>query len=322
MNRAVLLAILTGLVLLGFAASIMTGKVWVPFELWFADDPRGWIITELRLPRAILALSIGAVLGLSGAVLQGYLRNPLADPGLLGVSSGAALGAVLSIFFGLTATPWILPGFGMIGAGITMALLVLLVGRANSIITFVLAGVILSSLTGALTALVISLAPNPFAVSEIITWLMGALTDRSMQDVQISLPFMIIGSGLLLLTGRALDALSLGEDTARSMGINLNRLQWLIVGGTGLAVGAAVSVTGVIGFVGLVVPHLVRPFVRHQPSALLVPSALAGSALLLFADSAVRLLPNASELKLGIAMALLGAPFFLALLFHWRRRLS
>jgi iron complex transport system permease protein len=321
MSRALLLVLLTLLLLLGFVASILAGKIWVPFDLWLADEPRGWIITQLRLPRAILACSIGAVLGLSGAVLQGYLRNPLADPGVLGVSSGAALGAVLSIFLGFTASPWLLPAFGMMGASLTMALLVLLVGRAASVITFVLAGVILSSLTGALTALVISLAPNPYAISEIINWLMGALTDRSLQDVQLALPFMAVGAALLLCTGRALDALALGEDAARSLGVDLARLQWLIVAGTGLCVGASVAVTGVIGFVGLVVPHLLRPLVQQQPSALLLPSALAGAALLLFADSAVRLVPGGGELKLGIAMALLGAPFFLLLLFHWRRTL-
>ncbi len=321
MNRVSLITFLIILVVLAFGINIISGKLWVPFDYWLSDDPRGWIITQLRLPRALLAASIGAVLGLSGAVLQGYLRNPLADPGVLGVSSGAALGAVLSIFFGFAANPWVLPGFGMAGAALTMLLLVALVGRASSAITFVLAGVILSSLTGALTALIISLAPNPYAVSEIVTWLMGALTDRSMTDVQISLPFMALGALLLMFTGRALDALSLGEDAALSLGIDLTRLQALIIIGTGLSVGAAVSVTGVIGFVGLVVPHLLRPLVQQQPSSLLLPSALAGSALLLLADSAVRLVPGASELKLGIAMALLGAPFFLALLFHWRSRL-
>ncbi len=321
MNRGMLLCLLSLLLLLGFAANILSGKIWVPLDVWFADDPRGWIITQLRLPRAILACSIGAVLGLSGAVLQGYLRNPLADPGLLGISSGAALGAVVSIYFGFTASVWLLPVFGMAGAALTLALLVLLVGRAGNVITFVLAGVILSSLTGALTALVISLAPNPYAVAEIINWLMGALTDRGLQDVQFALPFMALGAVLLFCTGRALDALALGEDTARSLGVNLARLQALIVLGTGLCIGASVAVTGVIGFVGLVVPHLVRPLVQQKPSALLLPSALAGAALLLFADAAVRLVPGASELKLGIAMALLGAPFFLGLLFHWRRTL-
>lgn len=318
MNRTLLIILLSCLVLAAFAANIVSGKIWIPFDYWLSNDPRGWIITQLRLPRAILAATIGGALGLCGAVLQGYLRNPLADPGVLGVSSGAALGAVISIYFGVSTAVWVLPAYAMAGASLTMALLLLLVGRGGSVVTFVLAGVILSSLTSALTALVISLAPNPFAVSEIITWLMGALTDRSMNDVKIALPFMAIGAALLFTTGRSLDALSLGEDAARSLGVNLTRLQLVIVLGCGLAVGASVAVTGVIGFVGLVVPHLVRPLVRQQPSALLVPSALAGSALLLIADASVRLISGVAELKLGIAMALLGAPFFLGLLYHKR----
>ncbi len=318
MNRTLLIILLSCLVLAALAANIVSGKIWIPFDYWLSNDPRGWIITQLRLPRAILAATIGGALGLCGAVLQGYLRNPLADPGVLGVSSGAALGAVISIYFGVSTAVWVLPAYAMAGASLTMALLLLLVGRGGSVVTFVLAGVILSSLTSALTALVISLAPNPFAVSEIITWLMGALTDRSMNDVKIALPLMAIGAALLFTTGRSLDALSLGEDAARSLGVNLTRLQLVIVLGCGLAVGASVAVTGVIGFVGLVVPHLVRPLVRQQPSALLVPSALAGSALLLIADASVRLISGVAELKLGIAMALLGAPFFLGLLYHKR----
>jgi iron complex transport system permease protein len=321
MSKRTLLMLLLGLLLLSFAVNMMSGKIWIPLDLWLADGPRGWIITQLRLPRALLAATIGGVLGLSGAVLQGYLRNPLADPGLLGISSGAALGAVTAIYFGYSGAQWMMPSFGIFGAALTMAVLLLLVGRSGSIVTFVLAGVILSSFTSALTALIISLAPNPFAVSEIINWLMGALTDRSMSDVKIALPFMALGVSLLLSVGRALDALSLGEDTAKSLGVNLTKLQWLIVAGCGLAVGASVAVTGVIGFVGLIVPHVIRPLVRAQPSALLLPSALAGSCLLLIADAAVRMVPGAAELKLGIAMALLGTPFFLGLLFYWRKRL-
>jgi iron complex transport system permease protein len=321
MNKSTLIIFLLGLLLILFAVNMMSGKIWIPLDLSFSDGPRGWITTQLRLPRALLAVSIGGVLGLSGAVLQGYLRNPLADPGLLGISSGAALGAVIAIYFGYSGALWMMPSFSMIGAALTMAVLLLLVGRSGSIVTFVLAGVILSSFTSAITALVISLAPNPFAVSEIINWLMGALTDRSMNDVKIALPFMVLGTIILLSVGRALDALSLGEDTAKSLGVNLSKLQWMIVAGCGLTVGASVAITGVIGFVGLIVPHVMRPLVRAQPSALLLPSALAGSCLLLIADAAVRMIPGAAELKLGIAMALLGTPFFLGLLFYWRKQL-
>ena len=309
-------------VLLLFGLSLMAGKVWVPFDAWFSDQAGWWIIFELRLPRAILATAIGAMLGLSGAVLQGYLRNPLADPGLIGVSSGAALGAVASIFFGLAASPFALFACAMAGAGATMLLLGLLVGRSESAIAFILAGTVLSSLAGSATAFLISIAPNPFATSEIVIWLMGALTDRGIDEAGLALPCIAAGMLLLLTTGRSIDALSLGEAAARSLGVRLGRLQAVIVLGLGLGVGAAVAVTGVVGFVGLIVPHIVRPFVGQKPSALLLPSALGGAALLLAADSLVRLAPGAAEVRLGVAMALIGGPFFFVLLFRMRRSMA
>lgn len=314
------------LLLVGIAAgaliSVIAGKVWVPFGAWGSDDPRWLIIAELRLPRTLLATAVGAALGMSGAAMQGYLRNPLADPGLFGVSAGAALGAVLSLFFGLSAPFWLLPSFALIGAAGAMAILALLVGRSGSIIVFTLAGVILSSLAGSLTALAISLSPSPFVTSQIVTWLMGALTDRSWNDVGLAVPLLGAGMAVLALTGRALDALTLGEAAARTMGVDPLRLQWLIVAGVGLCVGGSVAATGVIGFVGLIVPHLVRPFAGHKPSAVLLPSALAGALLVLLADTAVRVAPTVSELRLGIAMSMLGAPFFLLLLVRMRRGLA
>lgn len=302
--------------------SLVAGKVWIPFDAWHASDPRWLIIAELRAPRTVLALAIGAGLGVSGAAMQGYLRNPLADPGLFGVSSGAALGAVVSLFFGYTASAWLLPAFALTGAAVSMALLALLAGRSGSLILFTLAGVMLSSVTGSLTALAISLAPTPFAASEIVTWLMGALTDRSWDDVAIALPLIAGGAALIAATARSLDALTLGQEAARSMGIDPRRLQLLVVAGVGLCVGASVAAAGVIGFVGLMVPHLVRPFAGHRPSAVLLPSALAGALLLALADSLVRAAPTVSELRLGIAMSLLGGPFFLALLLRMRRGLA
>jgi len=203
-----------------------------------------------------------------------------------------------------------------------MGLLALLAGRSGSLILFTLAGVILSSLAGSLTSLMISLAPTPFATTEIVTWLMGALTDRSWDDVILAVPIIAVGMAFLFATGRSLDALTLGEDAARSMGVNVLRLQWFAVLGVGLTVGASVAAAGIIGFVGLIVPHLVRPFAGHRPSAVLLPSALAGALLVVGADSAVRILPSVSELRLGIAMSLLGAPFFMALLFKMHRELS
>ena len=306
------------LTLAAFLLSLMAGKVWIWPMSWAADNADGWIFLELRLPRALLGLCVGAALGLSGAVLQGYLRNPLADPTVLGVSASAALGGVLAIFLGINLVPFGLFGCAMIGAGASI-LLLLAIGRGGGPIGFILGGMVLSTLAGALTAFVISIAPNPFAASEIINWLMGALTDRLMEDVLTALPFMAIGALLLLTTGRALDALTLGENGAKSLGVDLFRLQWLIVLGVGLSVGASVAVSGVVGFVGLIVPHLIRSFYGEQPSRILVPSALGGAILTLTADSLVRLIPGPGEMRLGIAMAVLGAPFFLLLLLRYRR---
>lgn len=318
MTSRFMTGLLLCLTLAAFLLSLMAGKVWIWPMSWAADNADGWIFLELRLPRALLGLCVGAVLGLSGAVLQGYLRNPLADPTVLGVSASAALGGVLAIFLGINLLPFGLFGCAMIGAGASI-LLLLAIGRGGGPIGFILGGMVLSTLAGALTAFVISIAPNPFAASEIINWLMGALTDRLMEDVLTALPFMAIGALLLLTTGRALDALTLGENGAKSLGVDLFRLQWLIVLGVGLSVGASVAVSGVVGFVGLIVPHLIRSLYGEQPSRILLPSALGGAILTLTADSLVRLIPGPGEMRLGIAMAVLGAPFFLLLLLRYRR---
>ena len=304
-----------------FAVSLLAGKVWISPAMFAADPNAAWIISELRLPRAVLGLGIGATLGLSGAVLQGYLRNPLADPSLVGISSSGALGAVIAISLGIAAAPVVLFACALAGAmGATLLLLALSRIDARPI-SFILGGMVLSSLAGALVALIISLAPNPFAVAEIMSWLMGALTDRGWADVAFALPLMALGCALLAFTGRPLDALSLGQDAAQTLGINLQRLQWLIILGLGLGVGASVAVTGVVGFVGLIVPHVMRRWVGERPSALLLPSALGGAALVLAADTLVRLSPGAGEVRLGVAMALIGAPFFLLLLLRSKGRL-
>jgi iron complex transport system permease protein len=302
-------------VILAFAFSLIAGKVAIGPADWFADTANGWIMAELRLPRAILGAAIGAVLGLSGAVLQGYLRNPLADPTVVGVSSTAALGGVIAIGLGLSPFP-----LAMLGAGLSVVILVVMAGRSGGPLGFILAGMVLATLSGSLTAFLISIAPNPFATSEIIAWMMGALTDRTMDDVVRALPFMVVGAAVLGTTARALDALTLGEDAAQSLGINPNRLRWIIAVGIGLAVGAAVAVSGVVGFVGLIVPHVVRIMVGERPSALLLPSAAGGAVLVLMADSVVRLLPGVGEVRLGIVMAVIGAPFFFVLLTKVRSR--
>jgi iron complex transport system permease protein len=315
---------LLALVLLLAVASIAIGRIVLGWNVWIDQDAIGrTILLELRIPRALLGVVIGAALGLSGAALQGYLRNPLADPGTLGVSSMAAFGAVLSIFFGVADFhPWLLPSSGIAGAMVGMATLFLLAGRTASALTLVLSGVILSSVAVAGIALMLSLSPNPWAAGEIVHWLLGALTDRSLDDLAICTPPIVIGTGLVLASRRALDALTLGEMGARSLGIDLGRAQWQLAAGVGLVVGGSVAVSGIIGFVGLVVPHLLRPLVGARPSALLVPSAVGGAALVLAGDVIVRLLPGGSEVQLGVVMSLIGAPFFFALLYSMRRQVT
>ena len=312
-----LVAVLLAALAIAVPLSLLAGRVWIdPFDPLQANA--AVILMELRLPRAALALVVGAGLGGAGAVMQGYLRNPLADPGLFGIAPGAALGAVVSLWLG-AASVWALPLFALIGAGGAMALLALIAGRDGGVALFTLAGMMIASLAGALMSLAISLAPTPFAMSEIVTWLMGALADRSWREVWIAAPLTAAGLVILAATRRSLDALTLGDMAARSLGLDPRRLQWLIIAGIGLTVGASVAVAGIIGFVGLIVPHLVRPLTDRRPSSLLLPSALAGALLLLVADCLCRILPLAGgELRLGIALSLLGAPFFLHLLLRMR----
>lgn len=311
--------ILLVLIALALPLSLLAGRVWLDF----AETPNAAIILgELRLPRSVLALVIGAGLGAAGAAMQGYLRNPLADPGLFGIAPMAALGAVASFWFGYSASAWLLPLFALVGAGAGMALLALIAGRTGGIALFTLAGLMIASLAGTLTSLAISMAPNAFAMSEIVTWLMGALTDRSWREVWIAAPLTAAGIGCLLMTGRGLDALTFGDAAARSMGMRPGIVQAWLIAGVGLTVGSGVAVAGIVGFVGLIVPHLVRPFTDRRPSQLILPSALAGALLVLVADSTVRILPLVTELRLGIALSLIGAPFFLWLLLRMRRGLA
>ena len=275
---------LAALLILAFGASLLAGRVWLPPSSLLSphDSLAGLIIQDIRLPRTVLALIVGAVLGLSGAVLQGFTRNPLAEPALLGVSSGAALGAIIAIYFGLAAlSPVTGPVMGM--------------------------------------ALALNFAPNPYAAYEIMSWLLGSLADKSWTQVWLVLPFAAVGAALLAMTGRSLDALSLGEAQAQSLGVNIARLAALVVAGTALGVGAITSVTGAIGFIGLVAPHLVRPFVGYAPRRVLLPASLAGALLLLCADIAARLVHTNPELRLGVFTSLLGTPFFFWLVVRIRK---
>ena len=321
------LAVLLGVLVAGlFGAALVTGPapigVGESLRALFlgGDGAVTLVMREIRLPRAILALLIGGALGLAGAAMQGYLRNPLADPGLIGVSGSAALGAVLALQTGLAHVAAIaLPGAALAGALAGVVLVMALAGPRGSSLTLILAGIAISSLAGALTALVLNLSPNPYAANEIVFWMMGSLADRSMVHVWIALPPILAGGAMLATLGRGLDALTLGEDAAEAMGIRLARLRMVLVVGTAAVVGGATAVAGAIGFVGLVVPHLLRGAVGGRPGPLLGASALGGAAMLLASDIAVRVVLPDRDLKLGVVTALVGAPLFLHLIYRARR---
>ncbi|ARR56805.1 ABC transporter permease [Rhizorhabdus wittichii DC-6] len=326
-KRLILIAALAAAALLLAVGSLLTGPTRfgsseIAAILAGGGDPvLRAVLLELRLPRALLGLLVGGMLGLGGAVLQGYLRNPLAEPSVLGTSNVAALGAVIALYFGLAqAHPLALPLLAVAGALLGLAPLLLLAGRAESPLSLILAGIAVGTLGGAGISLALNLAPNPFAAMEIMSWLMGSLEDRSFEHFWLALPCIAIGAALLLWNARALDALTLGEDAARTLGVDLRALRWRLLAGVAIGVGGAVAVSGAIGFVGLIVPHLLRPLTDRSPSALLLPSALGGAALLSAADIAVRLIPTAdSELRLGVLTSLLGVPVFLYHLVRERR---
>lgn len=317
---------MAAIALVAFLASLLVGPSgigWPASAVPGGTEAARLVLMEIRLPRAVLGFLVGGALGLSGAVLQGYLRNPLAEPGLLGVSGGASLGAVVAIHSGAAAAfALALPLGGLIGAVVATLAVVRLAGERSGAMSLILAGVAISSLTAALTALALNLAPNPFASIEILHWLMGSLTDRSLLHVWLAAPLIVVGAAVLLTTARDLDGLSLGDEAAENLGVDLGRLRSRVVAGTALAVGAATAVAGAIGFVGLVVPHLLRPFTSQEPGRLLWPSLFGGAALVLAADVALRLLSPAGDLRLGVLTALLGAPFFLWLVLATRRELD
>lgn len=296
-----------------------------PSGIWLVprDEAGRLIMAEIRMPRAILGAYVGAALGISGAALQGYLRNPLAEPSLVGVSGGAALGAVLAIHLGLaSAFALALPIGGLLGAGIAMLAVIALAGAQGGPLTLILAGLAVSSIATALISLALNLSQNPFATNEMVFWIMGSLADRSTTQLWLTVPPMTAGILLLLTVWRGLDALTLGEDAARSLGIDLVRTRVAIVAGTALSVGAATAVTGIIGFVGLLVPHFLRPWVGHRPGLLLPASMLGGALFLLVADIGLRCLQPWMELRVGVLTAVIGAPFFVWLVLKTRSELA
>jgi iron complex transport system permease protein len=284
-----------------------------------AGSPLATIIRDLRLPRVLIGICAGASLGLSGAALQGLLRNPLADPGIIGISASAGLGAVTAIYLGLS-TLWIfaIPVMAMAFAFVSIVLLFALASRDGRVLTLILSGIGISSLATACISLVMNFAPTPMSLRDMVFWLMGSLDNRTTEDLLMMLPFVLTGWVLLASVGRGLNALALGEDAAHSLGINLNRLRWLVVLGTALSVGATVAVCGTIAFIGLVVPHIMRAIFGSEPRNILLPSAIGGAILLTLADIATRLPVGHTQLRLGVLTAFIGAPVFLYIIYRAR----
>jgi iron complex transport system permease protein len=324
------LAALTGLLAI---LSLMVGPAGLsPQEafngLFNGEGAAGIIVREIRLPRTALAILLGATFGLAGAALQGLLRNPLAEPALFGAPQAASVGASFMIAYGLAgATSFAVPLAGIAGALVSVGGLVAVAGRRATLTVTLLAGLAFASFAGAMTALILNLAPTPYAALEVAFWLLGSLEDRSYDHLLIAGPFIAVSWVLLALQAPAYRALTLGEDAAASLGVDVERTRWNVVVGVALGVGAAVAVAGSIGFIGLVAPHLVRRFVGSDPAGVCLPAALMGAALLTAADIAVRLVPanpnaTAVEIKLGVVTALIGVPFFLAMIFRERRLLE
>lgn len=305
----VLLCLGTALLSLSIGAYFIA-PVHVLSAVFGAGDPLHiTIVQDLRLPRTLLALIIGAGLGASGAALQGYTRNPLADPGILGFSATAALGAVLALYFGYRA--WVTPA-ALVGAGLGAGLILLMLGRRQGATILILAGVGIGALATALTGLLMNFAPNPWALSEIVYWLMGSLRNASFDGMVLCAGLTFTGLVFLLLTGKDLRTLALGEDTALSLGVSLGRVRLLLVLGTALCVGSGVALAGAIGFIGLFVPHVVRGIFGADPAKLIPLSALGGAGFLTFADVLTRVMSGqGTVVYLGILTALIGAPFFI-----------
>lgn len=321
-DRVLLPGLIAGILVALFAACLLGSVPLPPARMAAALVGQGdagdlLVVWQVRLPRALAALAAGVALGISGAALQGLLRNPLAEPGVLGVSAMSALFATVALFYGLAATiPFALPLAAIAGALAATAIIAWAAPRTSSVVTLILVGVGISSFSGAVMALLMNLAPNPFTLADMVTWMMGSVANRSFDDLALSGPFILAGAALLIAARRGLAALSLGEEAAAGVGLNVARQRLLVVLGAGLATGGAVALAGAIGFVGIVAPHLVRPWVGHDPARVLLPSALLSGLILILADIAVRVMPGDTELKLGVVAALIGAPVFVMIALH------
>ena len=297
------------------AAAVALGEVPLGFDQYInavtePAEPTGQILWSIRAPRVVVAAIVGACLGLSGALLQGLLRNPLADPGILGVSACAGLGAALAIVIGLAITPGAVEIAALLGATAAAAVLIAFAARFPEPEALILFGVSLSAFAGAVTALVFNFSPSPIATAEVLGWMLGSVENRAWSDAGWGALALLAASGLGLWARRGLLALTLGEETAATTGLPIRRLKIAAVLAAAIATGAAVAIAGVVGFVGLAAPHLVRAAVREDPARLLLPSTLAGALMLVAADLVARTLPTDAEVKLGVLTALIGAPLF------------
>jgi iron complex transport system permease protein len=279
-------------------------------------SPAAEILFGIRAPRACCAAMAGAALGLAGAVMQGLLRNPLAEPGVLGVSAWSGSAAALAIVLGLGAAPGALEAAALGGALAAGAAVALLAARFREPETLILFGVALAALGGAVTALIFNLSPSPITLAEVLAWLQGSVANRDWSDLAWAAAPMALGAALCAYAGAGLRMLALGDETAALSGLPMARLRVAAVAGAALLTGASVAMAGVIGFVGLAAPHLVRGAVSDDPARTLAPSAIAGAILLTLADLLARVIPSETELRLGVVTALFGAPLFA--LVAWR----
>jgi iron complex transport system permease protein len=316
-----LLLLLAGLLAAALGLSIAFGETALTLGQYaraFADprSPAAEILFGIRAPRGAAAALVGGALGLAGAVMQGLLRNPLAEPGVLGVSAWSGCAAAVAISLGLGAIPGVIEASALAGALGAGAVVAALAARFREPETLILFGVALAALGGAMTALVFNLSPSPITLAEINAWLQGSVANRDWSDLGLALLPMAAGAALCAYAANALRMLTLGEETASLSGLPMARLRVAAIAGAALLTGASVAVAGVIAFVGLAAPHLVRGSVSDDPARTLAPSALAGAILLVLADLLARVIPTEEELRLGVVTALFGAPLFA--LVAWR----
>lgn len=314
------------LLIISIWCGVAIGSVHIPLEvLWnrAADETAANILWKIRLPRVMLAGLVGASLAIAGAAFQGLLKNPLADPYTLGVSSGASVGAVMTIFFSVSIPVighFTLPTFSMIGAILTMFAVMgfaRIVDRSLKMETLILTGVIFSSFLGSLISLMIALSGEE--LRQVIGWLLGSVSMRGWPYVQMIIPFVIIGSIMLWTQRRELNVLLYGEERAKHLGVNVKRSKYIILVGGSMLTGAAVAVSGTIGFVGLVVPHMTRMVWGSDHRHLLPLSFFNGATLLIICDLIARTIIMPRELPIGVITAFIGAPVFSYIFYKQRR---